>query len=106
MCLCVAPMQSWYAAGGYKGPRPPKQRVKAAIPDLGTMADKEVANLCSRFFEWYVVDDRPGDPTYNKRSSKVRNKPCLGHILLKRACMTLQQQWCIGAQCCRRLSSF
>lgn len=42
-------------------------------PDMGMMADNEVANLCSRFFEWYVVEDRPGDPTYDRRSSKVRD---------------------------------
>lgn len=69
--LCGACDQRWYAAGGYKQPRP-KQQVKAATPDLGNMSDADVAALFSRFFEWFVVHDRPGDPVYNRAAYKVR----------------------------------
>ena len=68
-CLCT--LQGWYATDGYKSKPPPKQKVKVKSPNLGTMTKSQLVNLCSRFFQWYVVDDRPGDPTYSKRESKV-----------------------------------
>jgi hypothetical protein len=36
-------------------------QVKAKKPPLGSMTDKQIVNLFTRFMEWWV-DGRPGDP--------------------------------------------
>lgn len=63
-------LQRWYAAGGYPGGGPKKQ-AKAATADVGNMSDAEVVNVFSRFFEWYVVEGRPGDPIKSRREVSI-----------------------------------
>jgi hypothetical protein len=63
-------LQRWYAADGYQARH--KKQVKAAALDLGRMSDMQVANLCSRFFTWYVVEGRPRDPL--KGGKEVRSE--------------------------------
>lgn len=76
-CCCGLPLlllllQRWVAADGYTGGRR-KQQVKPVAVKLGHMPDNEVTNLLTRFFEWYVVDGRPGDPAKSKGGKKVRH---------------------------------
>lgn len=50
-------LQAWCAKGGYKA------KGKKISPDLTSREPQLVANLLCRFFEWWVKDGRPGDPT-------------------------------------------
>eukprot|EP00878_Enallax_costatus_P009957 GHUV01010395.1.p1 GENE.GHUV01010395.1~~GHUV01010395.1.p1 ORF type:complete len:316 (+),score=110.84 GHUV01010395.1:425-1372(+) len=62
----ITVFKRWIAANGYTASGSSKSsssssKSKACVPDLGTMDQQKVVNLCYRFFDWWIVQGRPGD---------------------------------------------
>lgn len=62
-------MQKWVATNGFqeKSTGGSRSKSKQPVADLGSMAKDKAVNLLYRFFDWYVVKKRPGDPSVNGR---------------------------------------
>jgi hypothetical protein len=54
-------MQRWAAAGGFQ------EGASPISTDLGSMDSQQVGNLLFRFFDWWIVQGRPGDDAVGGR---------------------------------------
>jgi hypothetical protein len=68
-------LQRWYEHNGYKGGGSKNQGKKKKLSsDLANMSDQQITALFTRFFEWWVVDGRPGDTVKGGKQVRMSNQ--------------------------------
>ena len=74
MCCAFTVLQRWYEHNGYTGRRGKTKGKKQQLGrDMANMSDKQIVALFTRFFQWWVVEGRPGDTVKGGPQVRISN---------------------------------